>query len=370
MKKRFAVLLAGGVVVLAACTPSNAARPALVAGSSAPPTSTASSAPSSSATPSSNVDPSSSNAPRATIAKPASVQPPATGSAAPAGTPGWQLTASNTGLAAQGLDCDSLPVYTGGGEPAAGTVISGMRIETPLTLFAGNITIEKSCIRPTKLNEGAHLVTTNGPCGNSCQVTSAPVTIRDSDIDGSKLSATTIAKSCAFLGVATLQRNYMHDMGSGICFFNTGKNLDATAEGNYVTKLRAGGDSHNDGATIRDFETGSNPQRQLVFRNNRIDCSTGHDTGAMFIQTYGGNIDNVTLQGNLLEGGGYNLGLEAGFDNIYGRNMRAIDNRFNSTGWGPSYVTDKGLGYKWAEWRDNFMNQPGAVDNKGTAVSQ
>ncbi|HEX6342928.1 hypothetical protein [Umezawaea sp.] len=371
MKKRLAVLLSGGAVVLAACSPGHGARPSLVAGDSgAPSTSTSTSASSSGSEPGpSSAAPPTTPQPTSLVKPPAVQPPPATGTPAPAGTPGWLLTAGNTGLAAHGLSCDSLPLYKGGDAPPAGAVISGVRIETSLTLFAGDITIEKSCVRPNQLNEGSHIVTTNGPCEDSCQVTGSPVTIRDSEIDGSKLSATTIAKSCAFLGVATLQRNYVHGMGSGICFFNTGKTLDAVAEGNYVTKLRAGGDSHNDGATVRDFPTGSNPERRLVFRNNRIDCSTGNDTGAMFIQTYGGDIDNVTLEGNLLEGGGYNLGLEAGFGNKYGRNMRAVDNRFNSTGWGASYVTDKGLGYKWAEWRDNFANNPGVAENEGQAVS-
>ncbi|MFS8104398.1 hypothetical protein LFM09_45560 [Lentzea alba] len=288
------------------------------------------------------------------------------GTPAPAGSPGWKLTQGNTGLAAHGLNCDALPVYTGPGSPAAGTVISGKRIEQSLTLFAGNITIEKSCIRPTKLNEAAPLVTTNGPCGsNSCQVTGSPVTIRDSNIDGSKLSASTIAKSCAFLGVGTLQRNYITGMGSGICFYNTGNSLSGLAEGNYVRGLRTAGDAHNDGATVRDFPLDRNAGRTLTFRNNRIDCSTGQDTGALFIQTYGGDIDNVTVEGNLLEGGGYQLGLESSHGNQYGRNMRSINNRFTGSGWGAAYVTSNGVGYKWAVWQDNFLLDMNAPDAKG-----
>ncbi len=117
------------------------------------------------------------------------------------------LTRSNTGLAALGLACAGLPRYTGGSSPSAGTVISGKRIESALNLSAGNITVERSCIRPTTLATGAALLTTTGACtGDRCAVTPAAVTIRDSDIDGSALAAQTVAKSCAFLGVGVLQR--------------------------------------------------------------------------------------------------------------------------------------------------------------------
>lgn len=363
MKLRLAVLLTGGVVALAACTPTKAAQPTPIADStSATSTSTSSSSP---APTSSSTAPTSSK-----TATNGPVKPPANpGTPAPAGSPGWKLTQANTGLAAHGLNCDALPAYTGPGAPGAGTVISGKRIEQALTLFAGNITIEKSCIRPAKLNEAAPLVTTNGPCGsNSCQVTGAPVTIRDSNIDGSKLSASTIAKSCAFLGVGTLQRNYITGMGSGICFYNTGSSLNALAEGNYVHALRTAGDAHNDGATVRDFPLDKNAGRTLTFRNNRIDCSTGQDTGALFIQTYGDDIDNVTVEGNLLEGGGYQLGLESSHGNQYGRNMRSINNRFTGSGWGAAYVTANGVGYKWAVWQDNFLLDANAPDAKGKAA--
>jgi hypothetical protein len=357
---RLAVLLTGGVIAVAACSPTKAAQPTPVADSTSATatTTTESSAPpssSSSAAPTSSTTKSATNGP---------VTPPP--NPAPSGAPGWQLTEKNTGLAAAGLNCDSLPAYTGPATPAAGTVISGKRIDQALVLFAGNITVEKSCIRPTKLNEAAPLVTTNGPCGsNECQVTGAPVTIRDSNIDGSKLSASTIAKSCAFLGVGTLQRNYITGMGSGICFYNTGSTLNALADGNYVRGLRTAGDAHNDGATIRDFPLDRNPNRTLAFRNNRIDCSTGQDTGALFIQTYGGDIDNVTVEGNLLEGGGYQLGLESSHGNQYGRNMRSMNNRFTGSGWGAAYVTENGVGYKWAVWQNNFLLDPNAPDAKG-----
>lgn len=294
------------------------------------------------------------------------------------GTSGWELNAGNTGLGRLGTSCDQLARYTGPDRPGAGSVISGKRIESTLDLSAGNITVERSCVRPTQASAGSAVITTtdNNNCGgDSCAVTPAMVTIRDSEIDGSRIDANTISKSCAFLGVGTIERNYIHDVGSGICFFNTGDRLNAVAQGNYVHKLRAYGDaagsgSHNEALTIRDFGTDRTSGRQASVVNNRLDSSSGNDTGALFIQPYGGNINNVLVSGNLLEGMGYQLILEANYGNVYGRSMRAINNRFSGTGYGPTYITRNGLSYGWAEWRDNSINAPGAPANQGRIVNE
>ena len=288
---------------------------------------------------------------------------------------GWELTETNTGLAALGLSCDDLEVYTGPSKPDAGTVISERRIESSLDLSNGDIVIERSCIRPTSVGQGLAVVTTTdfNQCGNDgCVVTSSMVTIRDSDIDGSLTSQENIAYSCAFQGVGTLERNHVHDTGSGICFFGTGNTLDAIADGNYVHDLRAFGDagttgSHNESFTIRDFDPSDNPARRLVVRNNRLDCDSGNDSGAMFIQAYAGYIDQVRLEGNLLEGNGYQLVLEANGSG-YGMNLAAVDNRFSGTGYGAGYVDDGGQGYGWTTWEDNYVDDPSRPDHRGDPI--
>lgn len=278
---------------------------------------------------------------------------------------GWQLTYNNVGLAAHGLTCDGLEPYLGSLKPASGSVISNKRVTGPLDLSNGNITVEKSCIRPQSVGyHNAFLVTTTVCSGNSCSATQAGnVVIKDSDIDASRLSATAIAKSCAFLGVGTLQRNRMYSMGSGICFFETGTVHSALAENNYVYGLRSAGDSHNEAATIRDFRNA--PGRTVKFLNNRLDCSSGNATGGLFIQPTWLPIHNGLVQGNYLEGEGYNLYLERTGNATYG-NMQAIDNRFRPTGWGPS-ATPSGPG--WAVWRDNFRYDATKPDGKGTVVN-
>jgi hypothetical protein len=288
---------------------------------------------------------------------------------------GWQLDASNVGLAGVGLSCDELPLYRGSAKPAAGTVITEQRIASSLDLSNGNILIERSCIRPVSVGDGLPLVTTTDYDGCNeagCPVAPEMVTIRDCDIDGTELDDYQSAFATAFMGVGTLERNYVHGMGSGIAIFNSGDHLDARVEGNYITGLTAFGDpagdgNHSDGFTVRDFDTETAPERLLMVRNNRIDCSSGNDTGAFFIQTYGGDIDQVTIEGNLFEGGGYQLVLSAGFGNAYGENMRAIDNRFSGTGYGPGYVADPP---GWATWQENHLNDAGQPDNKGEPIDE
>lgn len=296
--------------------------------------------------------------------------PPPAPAPAPSGLLGWQLTTTNIGLAPHGLTCDTLPAYQGSAKPPAGTVIREMRVTVPLDLSNGDILIERSCIRPASVgSHHAYLVTTTACGGSGCQ---APlignVVIRDSEIDASALPAQTVSQSCAFLGVGTLERNYMHGMGSGICFFETGAVLSARAEHNYVRGLRAWGDasqngSHNEAATIRDFRDA--PGRKVEFLNNRLDCSGGNETGALFIQPTWLPIHNVFIRGNYLEGGGFNLYLERTGNASYG-NVNAINNRFRPTGWGAA-TTASGPGY--TSWRDNHLHDSQRPDGKGAPVN-
>lgn len=283
---------------------------------------------------------------------------------------GWEVSPTNVGLAPHGLSCDTLPVYTGSDSPPAGTVISERRINTNLFLINGAITITKSCIRPT--SSGPHgLISTWDPnnCPSGCATAKGQVTITDSEIDGSLVSTQQIAYTGAFMGVGILERNYFHDIGSGIAFYNTGSTYTASAINNYVHRLRGYGNpattgSHNEAATVRDHQPGAG-NRTLTFRGNFLTSDSGNDTGALFLQPYGGFINNVTIENNLVAGGGYQLILE-GNHSGYGNNMRSINNRFSGTGFGPGY-TDGGPG--WALWTGNYRNAPGQPDNKGAVVN-
>lgn len=293
------------------------------------------------------------------------VPPTTTTTPPPVGLMGWELNASNTGLARNGLTCAGLPQYSGPSKLARGTKLYRLRVTVPLDLAAGDILIDQSCIAPNGTTSVVEsLVTTTTCAGDNCTATAVGnVVIRDSEITAEHLSDATIPRSCAFLGVGTLQRNYMHGMGSGICFFETGPTHSALAEGNYVTHLRAANGSHNEAATVRDFR--DSPNRTVKFLNNRLDCQTSADTGGLFIQPTWLPIYHLTVQGNYLEGGGYNLYLERTGNATYG-DVHSVNNRFRSTGWGPS-ATVSGPG--WVEWRDNYRLDPTKADARGAVVN-
>lgn len=304
------------------------------------------------------------------------------------GLKGWQLTPASVGLAPHGLSCASLPEYNGpvsngNFKPAAGSVISKVRISKSMNLSNGNITIEKSCIKGNGIinNQGMAVTWEPDGCGNQCSPARGPVTIRDSEFDGSALSTQAVAYGCALHGLATLERNYVHDLGSGFCFVNTGDQYSGSMVSNYIHKLRGYGDparegSHNETATIRDFPIDKNPSRTALIANNYMDSAAAgnNETGALFIQTLYGKIDNVNVDGNYLKtGGNFALVLEVHGESRlpYGRNMKANNNRLDYPvgGYGPGYVESRGLGYGWAEFKENYKYDASKTDGKGALIN-
>jgi len=247
-------------------------------------------------------------------------------------------------------------------------VLSGVRVTTPLDLSAGGITIDRSCIQPTTAWRGLPILSTMN--NNTLQIAAQKVVIRNSEIDGSKLTTELAAWSTGFMGVGDLQSNYFHHLGSGIAVMHSGETENMTIERNYVTDLVAWGNpattgNHTDAFTVRDFTAEVRPDRALIIRNNRFDAHSGNDTGALFIQSYSGRIDNVRVEGNLLEGLGYQLGVNQ-LNHPYS-NIRAINNRFSGTGFGATYA-QRGPG--WDQWESNYLYNPSASDGKGSVVGE
>ena len=270
------------------------------------------------------------------------------------------------GLASLGLTCGSLPPYSGAVDVPAGTVISGKRITAPLNVSAGGIVIERSCVQLESAVRGMPAVATTNY--NTLKPAAGAVVIRDSELDGSLLAPELAATVTGVVGVADLVNNYIHHFGSGIMLMDTGTQMDVLVERNYVTGLLAWGDAanegtHSDAFTVRDFDASLNPERRLVVQGNRFDCNSGNDTGALFIQTYAGRIDNVVIERNLLEGAGYQLGLNE-VNAPYG-SLHAVDNRFSGSGYGPAYVQG---GQGWSLWKDNALFEPDAPDARGEPV--
>jgi hypothetical protein len=89
---------------------------------------------------------------------------------------------------------------------------------------------------------------------------------------------------------------------------NASPSSSALVERNYITKLRALG---------RPCRRRQTPSRCVTSRTRRddsywsgtigFDCNSLNDTGAFCIQTYSGDIANLTTDANLLEGGNYQL---------------------------------------------------------------
>lgn len=270
------------------------------------------------------------------------------------------------GLAAHGLECADLPAYRGEREVPAGTTLTRVRFPTPLDLSAGGITIEQSCFQPVAVGRGLPVASTTEP--GSGRVTPSRVVIADSEFDGSLLGREDAAWSTAFIGVADLLGNDVHGFGSGLAIMGAGTRLDALVEGNHVHDLVAWGDpattgNHSSALTVRDFSAEERPDRRLVVRANRLDSSSGSDTGALFIQAWSGRVDNVLVTGNLLEGQGYQLGLEEAAFPYSG--IEVVGNRATGTGWGAAYVTG---GPGPARWSDNHLYDPRAPEGRGDTI--
>lgn len=302
---------------------------------------------------------------------------------------GWQLTPNNTGLAPHGLTCMGLPLYSGPAKLDAGRTYSNLRFEAALDLSAGNVTVEKSCIKPRNTGVLGSLSSTTF-CHSYCEnglPSGTRATVRDSEFDGSYISNANVAGSCAFDGIADLYRNYAHDVGSGICFRATDRNAkagswganlstSAVVSGNYVTRLRHSGEAHHDGGTVRDFRKDAGNTRSIVFINNRFDSQpinvTDWQTAAFVVQpTYSGySINNLWLDGNFLEGRAYNLTLEqagGGYSNVHSTNNR-FRQPVNCGGgcYGYSAVTG---GPGWSEWTGNYLYSSTGLNAQGLVVN-
>jgi hypothetical protein len=291
---------------------------------------------------------------------PTPTTPPVTTTTQPPELRGWNLTARNSGLAPHGLTCAGLRPYDGPAKPARGARISDVSITVPLDLTAGDIVIERSCIQPTRTGDRLGYLVTTAVCGeDECTTPDAAggVVIRDSEISGAAMPTSAISRSCAFDGAATLQRNLIHGMGSGICFRATGTTHPALAERNYVYGLRHHVEpdgAHHSAATVRDFRPADG--RSVRFLNNRLDATIGtHVTAALFIQpTYSGYpIVALRAEGNLLAGESYNLVLEqsnGGYADVH-----AVGNRFAPAegAYGPASRTG---GSGWTTWQENRLH--------------
>ncbi len=275
------------------------------------------------------------------------------------GLKGWELNETNTGL---GGNYNSLTAIN---PSSVGRLSDGV-----LYVTISNVTIEDKLISnqinvesASNVNFVRCLIKPNG-VGSGMPAISDPngaLTLIDCEIDGSNISNSQITYCIGYSGFGSIIRCNIHHVASGMKIGNK-NSVQSIAEQNYIHDLRWISPAHMDGITIRQ----SSGSGGCLIKNNRaITGSAAGSTGACFIQAQS-SINNVTVIGNLLEGYGTNLALEANSGG-YGNNMIARNNRFNAyTSNGEAYVSGGG---GWSEWAENYKNDPSAVDNKGAVVN-
>ncbi len=287
---------------------------------------------------------------------------------------GWQLNGSNTGLAGASIDRNLLLLYDPPADQVqygtwyvpAGTVMTNRRIEIGgIDISAGGITLERCYFRPASIGRGMPLIRGTGATQNiirNCDIDGSAIPLNP---DGTNPACGSMAISCANIQVLLCN---ISGLASGVAFYGQ---HPVTMEGTYIHDLVQGewflgsGQSHQDGFTMRDY-TGS---LALVRNNYILTNPVSHmATGPLFLQATWTTcfLDNIYIEGNLLAGYGYNLVVER--DNGgYGRHLWAVNNRFDPySGW-LAYV-EHGPG--WALWQENYLNDPGQADNRGTAVAE
>jgi len=272
---------------------------------------------------------------------------------------GWDLDKKNTGLRGnysglKKLDLNGADSGVGrmNGNTLfvnAGKTIENRIIPCPLNLEAGGITIRKCLIQPLEVGRGMPYI----KCENS--------TLEDSEIDGSKMPGNVMGMSIAFAGSGKILRCDIHHASTGISI-NNASNTVSVAESNYIHDLVYVEPAHIDGITTR-ISSGAG----TTIRNNRIVINSKIATGGIFIQTTFGRIDNLTIEGNLIEGYGYNLAMDKSrFD--YGKNIKIKNNRFKPYQGGLGVVSIQ-AGINIADGSGNCLYEASSKDGKGKAVS-
>lgn len=274
---------------------------------------------------------------------------------------GWELNSGNTGLCDDYTGLDVIDPATVGSVDGVtlyirvpDITISHKQINYPIAVEASNVIIEHCLIKPTACGYGVPIVQVDN------------TTIRDSEVDCDGIPIEQAGFSITVSGVnCIIERCNIHGASSGISIQNTSASAVSVAQGNYIHDLRlytdtSGNTAHIDGLTIR-ISSG----KGVIVRNNYILVEPDIATGPVFIQAWAGHINNVLVEGNLLQGYGYSLALEYNAYG-YGNNMQAINNRIDA--WTSWYCYVSG-GPGWHTWENNCKYNAGAEDCAGDLIA-
>ncbi|WP_171074922.1 right-handed parallel beta-helix repeat-containing protein [Nonomuraea basaltis] len=279
--------------------------------------------------------------------KPVVTQPPATaasksGSAPPSKPPeqGWPGP-DNTGVR-KGLKLrKSGPIRV----TKSGTVIDGVEVTGYITVEADNVTIRNTRVRGTKGWWG--ILQREGRDG---------LKVEDSEIFGN-------GKQRTQFGILnqgkmiTVRRVDVHTISNGIL------TQQGVIEDSYVHDPKYYSGDHTDMI----MSTGPPAAgTELIIRHNTV-INTLDQTGAVALFQDFGVVKNVTVEGNLLAGGGWSLYAGAGAKGK-SSNIKVIDNVFSRKVWpkggsaGPvSYWDSDGVGNLWRgnTWENGETVTPG-----------
>ena len=261
----------------------------------------------------------------------------------PTGTkPGWQLTASSTGLSGAGVDRNMLPVFSGA--ITAGMTLSRVKINSTVDLSTiPNVTLDRVWLRPTN-SRNALIV---GP----------GTVLKDSDLDGSGIGdgERIGIYSNTSSGTYSIQRVHITQMSIGAWLDGSGS---GSMSDTYIHDYTSSG-AHVDGFTRR-AGTGV-----LTISRCRIDTSQGYVTGAFFLQdTWGDAISGITIEDSYLEGEGYVFTLS---NSGAGVSFGARNLRIRSVGWGPMTT---GGAIVFTQWSDVYEYDATKASAKGAPIAR
>ncbi|MFB9477009.1 hypothetical protein ACFFR3_46605 [Nonomuraea salmonea] len=226
-----------------------------------------------------------------------------------------------------------------------GAVIDGVEVTGYITVEADDVTIRNTRVRGTKNWWG--ILQREGRTG---------LTVEDTEVFGN-------GKQRTQFGILnqgkmiTIRRVDIHTISNGI---STDQGL---IEDSYVHDPKYFKDDHTDMI----MSTGSAaPGTELIIRNNTV-INTLDQTGAIALFQDFGVVKNVTVEGNLLAGGGWTLYAGAGAKGT-SSNVKVIGNVFSRKVWpkggaaGPvAYWDNDGPGNRWEGnvWENGETVTPG-----------
>lgn len=192
----------------------------------------------------------------------------------------------------------------------AGAVISGLNITGTVYINAANVTLENCKITSTSF---AIVQIAQGVTGT---------TVQNCEING---VGTGNDGSYGILGQGTFIGNNIYNVENGIGV----QGSNTLIKDNYIHNLSASGAPHYDGIEI----DGGNSN--VVIQHNTV--INEHDqTSAVMIDNYWGPISNITVDNNLLFGGGYTVYSDAQFSGGSITGVSITNNHIGGGYWGPT----------------------------------